>query len=60
MESWKESHALKLLTSISLMAVAMGCILLQKKRVTAELRKARRKKKELGNVNIGGMPRDAC
>lgn len=54
MESWRDSQAVKLLTSLSLMAVAMGCILLQKKRATAELRKARRKKKELGNVNIGG------
>lgn len=50
-----DSQTIRLLTSMSLMAFAIGCVLIQKKRVTAELRKARRKKKELGNVNIGGM-----
>lgn len=56
MEALLGTQTANLLTSFALMAVAMSCMLLQKKRVSiAEQRQARKKKKEEGTVNIGGM-----
>ena len=52
MEATLGTRTANLLTSFALMAIAMSCMLLQKKRVIAEQKQARRKK--IGSVNIGG------
>ena len=45
----------KLLATASLLLIVFGVVLFQKKTETvAAIRRARRKKKEFGNVNIGG------
>mmetsp|Transcript_15712 Transcript_15712/g.31740 ORF Transcript_15712/g.31740 Transcript_15712/m.31740 type:complete len:697 (-) Transcript_15712:84-2174(-) len=57
MESDLGNQFLKLATAISFFAFSAGLVFFQNKRVTvsAALRLARRKKKELGNVNIGAI-----
>jgi len=52
MEATLGARTANLITSFALMAIAMSCMLLQKKRVIAEQKQARRKK--IGSVNIGG------